>query len=354
MLRAAQQAYVAAGQGDEFWISKAAAIVARRCSAQLDASRAQRVVCRKRNRASTTPPARSRISSRSIAARATTSHRPAPARLGPDLRRRSREHRAMLASLEPGAQRRSAGYADMRRSRNSAHRGARARAPQRLSRLAVVVLLVTGATVGNESAAEAVTAYFHGRCRRRRWISGCGPVTARRRQHDRRRERTRRRRRIDLRHGRVLCSGSGARRRHARAAGASRARRRACSMLRDRAVDCRPDGRELSPIVTHGYSQQMVLAARHHPARRPKMSPRRLPHVAAPNGRCRCRVERRDRGAARDAGRMCRGSWPPKCGDAGEKDPAKLAAATIVAAQLATLVGPPSTRAQARADAVVA
>ena len=36
----------------------------------------------------------------------------------------------------------------------------------------------------------------------------------------------------------------------------------------------------------------------------------------------------------------------------GEKDPAKLAAASIIAAQLATLVGPPSTRAQARADAV--
>jgi hypothetical protein len=36
----------------------------------------------------------------------------------------------------------------------------------------------------------------------------------------------------------------------------------------------------------------------------------------------------------------------------GEKDPEKLAAASIIAAQLATLVGPPSTRAQARADAV--
>jgi hypothetical protein len=35
----------------------------------------------------------------------------------------------------------------------------------------------------------------------------------------------------------------------------------------------------------------------------------------------------------------------------GEKDAAKLAAASIIAAQLATLVGPPSTRAQARADA---
>ena len=34
----------------------------------------------------------------------------------------------------------------------------------------------------------------------------------------------------------------------------------------------------------------------------------------------------------------------------GEKDSGKLAAAAIVAAQLATLVGPPSTRAQARAD----
>jgi hypothetical protein len=38
--------------------------------------------------------------------------------------------------------------------------------------------------------------------------------------------------------------------------------------------------------------------------------------------------------------------------DEGEKDSAKLAAAAIVAAQLATLVGPPSTRAQARSEAV--
>ena len=36
----------------------------------------------------------------------------------------------------------------------------------------------------------------------------------------------------------------------------------------------------------------------------------------------------------------------------GERDAAKLAAAAIVAAQLATLVGPPSTRAQARTEAV--
>jgi hypothetical protein len=36
----------------------------------------------------------------------------------------------------------------------------------------------------------------------------------------------------------------------------------------------------------------------------------------------------------------------------GEKDSGKLAAATIVAAQLATLVGPPSARAHARADAM--
>jgi hypothetical protein len=35
----------------------------------------------------------------------------------------------------------------------------------------------------------------------------------------------------------------------------------------------------------------------------------------------------------------------------GERDAAKLAAATIVAAQLATLVGPPSSRAQAKLEA---
>jgi len=36
----------------------------------------------------------------------------------------------------------------------------------------------------------------------------------------------------------------------------------------------------------------------------------------------------------------------------GEKDSTKLAAAAIVAAQFATLVGPPSSRAQARTEAV--
>jgi hypothetical protein len=48
----------------------------------------------------------------------------------------------------------------------------------------------------------------------------------------------------------------------------------------------------------------------------------------------------------------CVGIMAAEVRDHGEKDPAKLAAASIIAAQLATLVGPPSTRAQVRADAV--
>ena len=73
-LRAAQQAYVAAGQGDEFWILKAAATL-QSVRAAIDGLRLARRLPM-HNRASTTPPARSTISRRSIAGPVTT---PAPA-----------------------------------------------------------------------------------------------------------------------------------------------------------------------------------------------------------------------------------------------------------------------------------
>ena len=112
-----------------------------------------------------------------------------------------------------------------------------------------------------------------------------------------------------------------------------------------------PDGRELSPIVTHGYSQQDGHAARNHPRGRPKR------HRAAfrtsllqRSMRMPCRTARLRRRWSRPAG--CVGIMAAEVWDGRRKDPVKLAAASIVAAQLATLVGPPSTRAQARADAM--
>jgi hypothetical protein len=48
----------------------------------------------------------------------------------------------------------------------------------------------------------------------------------------------------------------------------------------------------------------------------------------------------------------CVGVMAAEVRHGGEADTAKLAAAAIVAAQLATLVGPPSTRTQAKSQAV--
>jgi hypothetical protein len=48
----------------------------------------------------------------------------------------------------------------------------------------------------------------------------------------------------------------------------------------------------------------------------------------------------------------CVGVMAAEVRQEGEQDSAKLAAAAIVAAQLATLVGPPSSRAHARTEAV--
>jgi hypothetical protein len=112
-----------------------------------------------------------------------------------------------------------------------------------------------------------------------------------------------------------------------------------------------PDGHELSPIVTHGYSQQMVarLGTIPRDAENATASAFRTSLMqivdadAVSNGAIAAPL-------VTPAG--CVGVMAAEVRHEGEKDSEKLAAATIVAAQLATLVGPPSTRSQTRADAM--
>jgi CHASE3 domain sensor protein len=112
-----------------------------------------------------------------------------------------------------------------------------------------------------------------------------------------------------------------------------------------------PDGRELSPIVTHGYSQQMVarlgtILRESENATASAFRTSLLQTVAADN------VSNGAIAAPLVTPAGCVGVMAAEVRHKGEQDPATLAAAAIVAAQLATLVGPPSTRAQARADAM--
>jgi hypothetical protein len=112
-----------------------------------------------------------------------------------------------------------------------------------------------------------------------------------------------------------------------------------------------PDGRELSPIVTHGYSDKMVtrLGTILRDAENVTASAFRTSLMqtvdadAVSNGAIAAPL-------VTPAG--CVGVMAAEVRHEGEKDSGKLAAATIVAAQLATLVGPPSARAHARADAM--
>jgi hypothetical protein len=111
-----------------------------------------------------------------------------------------------------------------------------------------------------------------------------------------------------------------------------------------------PDGRELSPIVTYGYSQQLVarlgtLARDAENATASAFRTALLQTVktdAVSNGAIAAPL-------VTPAG--CVGVMAAEVRNAGETDAAKLAVATIVAAQLATLVGPPSARANARVEA---
>ena len=111
-----------------------------------------------------------------------------------------------------------------------------------------------------------------------------------------------------------------------------------------------PDGRELSPIVTHGYPPPLVtrLGAIARDAENVTASAFRtsllqtVPGDETSNGAIAAPL-------LTSAG--CVGVMAAEVRHSGEKQDAKLAAATIVAAQLATLVGPPSARAHSRPEA---
>ena len=111
-----------------------------------------------------------------------------------------------------------------------------------------------------------------------------------------------------------------------------------------------PDARELSPIVTHGYPPQTVS--------RLGTIPRDAPNATAAAFRTSLvqtvnadSVSNGAIAAPLVTPTGCVGVMAAEVRHAGERDAAKLAAATIVAAQLATLVGPPSTRAHVKAEA---
>ena len=111
-----------------------------------------------------------------------------------------------------------------------------------------------------------------------------------------------------------------------------------------------PDGRELSPIITQGYSPQLVLRLGTivREAENVTASAFRTSLLQTVNADT---VSNGAIAAPLVTAAGCVGVMAAEVRNQGEKDSAKLAAATIVAAQLATLVGPPSARAQARAGA---
>jgi len=111
-----------------------------------------------------------------------------------------------------------------------------------------------------------------------------------------------------------------------------------------------PDGRELSPVVTHGYPGQLVarLGIITRDAENATASAFRTSLLqtvktdAVSNGAIAAPL-------VTPGG--CVGVMAAEVRNHGEQDAGRLAAATIVAAQLATLVGPPSARAHARVEA---
>jgi hypothetical protein len=109
-----------------------------------------------------------------------------------------------------------------------------------------------------------------------------------------------------------------------------------------------PDGRELSPIITHGYPPTMVtrLGTILRDAENATAAAFRTGLLqtvktdAVSNGAI---------AAPLVAPGGCVGVMAAEVRREGEQDPARLAAAAILAAQLAALVGPPSTKARAEA-----
>lgn len=111
-----------------------------------------------------------------------------------------------------------------------------------------------------------------------------------------------------------------------------------------------PDGRELNPIITHGYPPHLVT--------RLGTIPRDAQNATA--AAFRTGLMQTVDGDAISNGAIavplvtpsgCVGVMAAEVRHGGEKEDAKLAAAAIVAAQLATLVGPPPPRVQGRPEA---
>jgi hypothetical protein len=110
-----------------------------------------------------------------------------------------------------------------------------------------------------------------------------------------------------------------------------------------------PDGRELSPIVTHGYTPHIVT----------RLGTILRDAENATAAAFRTSLLQTVKADAISNGAIaaplvtpggCVGVMAAEVRSRGEQDGATLAAATIVAAQIATLVGPPSARAQTRTE----
>ncbi len=111
-----------------------------------------------------------------------------------------------------------------------------------------------------------------------------------------------------------------------------------------------PDGREMSPVITHGYPPQVVA--------RLGTLPRDAENATA--AAFRTSLLQTVRTSATSAGAIaaplvtsggCVGVMAAEVRQEGEKNASTLAAATIVAAQLAALAGPPAVRQPTRVEA---
>lgn len=109
-----------------------------------------------------------------------------------------------------------------------------------------------------------------------------------------------------------------------------------------------PDGQELAPIVTHGYAPLLIT----------RLGNIRRDDQNATAAALRTSLLQTVNADAVSEGAIaaplvtpagCVGVMAAEVKHAGEQDPARLAIATIVAAQLATMVGPPSSKARAEA-----
>ena len=343
-LRAAQQAYVAAGQGDEFWILKAAATL-KSVRAAIDGLRAR----------ASSADAQSSIDN---AASALDDFE--------KIDRRARDYtrtgqRLMASDLifADGLESTGAMLASMNQAR-SAEAQARGIALTRTRRtealalgaaavvgLAVVVLLMTGPRSATNSAAEAKTDTTSRASVASLDLRLREPIQ----RAEQRTESAPPAPTLDLATVASLCTDLA---RVVDTHALPALLGRAATVLDAPGIVlwiADPDGRELSPIVTHGYSQKMVtrlgtILKDDHNVTASAFRTSLLQVVdadAVSNGAIAAPL-------VTPAG--CVGVIAAEVRDAGEKDPGKLAAASIVAAQLATLVGPPSTRAQARADAM--